>query len=112
MTEEHPETPIAEAKSLSELNIHLGYIRQKIAENSVNNKANFQELKDQITLQAHNFVIQDEFKPFVKDVENLKITQKELVTFRDTLVGKFWGIGIIAGGIVAVISFIANHYFK
>lgn len=110
MIDEHQETPIAEAKSLSELNIHLGYIRQTISENRTQNRANFQEIKEQIALQAHSFVLQDEFKPFMKDVEELRATQKTLVEFKDTLTGKMWGVGIMVGAIAGLISFLANKF--
>jgi hypothetical protein len=110
MIEEHPETPIADAKSLSELNIHIGYIRQRIMDNSAANKANFQELKEQISLQAHTFVLHDEFKPIAKAVEEMKIVQKDLVTFKDTLTGKMWGIGVVAGLVVSIITFLANKF--
>lgn len=112
MPDDHPEILIAEAKSLSELNIHMGYIRQKIAENSINNGKNFQDLKEQIQLQSHSFVLQDEFKPLAKTVEEIRTTQKELVAFKDTLTGKMLGVGAMSGIIVGIIMIVISHYIK
>ena len=36
----------------------------------------------------------------------------ELKSFQDTLVGKMWGIGILAGLVIGIIEFAANHYLK
>ncbi len=100
MIEEHPETPIAEAKSLSELNIHIGYIRQAISDNRTQNKANFQELKEQISLQSHTFVLQDEFKPIQKDVVDHEVRIRAL---------EIWKYGLAAS--IALIGFLVANNF-
>lgn len=109
---ENNQASIAEAATLKELNIHIGYIREKINTNQDMTVKSFGELKEQITLQAHNFVNQDEFKS-VKDIciENNNVI-KGLVEFKDTLTGKMWGISVMAGGIVGLITMGVNYFLK
>lgn len=47
-----------------------------------------------------------------KRIENLEKENEDRKTFQDTLTGKLWGIGIMAGAVVGTISFLANHFWK
>ena len=66
-------------------------------------KTDIKEIKTRyITFEQHKEV-QDNAKELRTDVEGLK-------TFRDTLIGKIWGIGVIAGFVTSIIVIIINHY--
>lgn len=106
------EPTIAEANTLKELNIHLGYIREKMNSNNNERKADMLEIKTRLTEVATNQVSVVDFENVKKDVGDHKAVLAILVQFKDTLIGKMWGIGIGAGVLVSIITFIANHYFK
>lgn len=112
MSDGNAQTPIAEAATLKELNIHIGYIREKINTNNDITVKSFENLKEQITLQAHNFVTHDEFDSVKTATVEHGATIKSLVEFKDTLVGKMWGISVMAGGIVGLISMGMNYFIK
>ena len=68
-------------------------------------KADIKEIKNRyITIDQHKEVLECE-RGIKADVENLK-------SFRDTLQGKMWGIGMLAGVITSVISLIIEYFLR
>lgn len=112
MTETHVEPQISEAATLRELNIHMGFMREKMNTNNEERKVDMAEIKLRLKELADNQVSRQEFEDLKKDVIENKAIITTLVEFKDTLSGKLWGIGIGSGVIVGLIVFIANHYIK
>ena len=68
-------------------------------------KADIKEIKNRyITIDQHKEVLECE-RGIKADVENLK-------SFRDTLQGKMWGIGMLAGVITSVVSLIIEYFLR
>lgn len=112
MNEAHIEPQISEAATLRELNIHMGFMREKMNTNNEERKADMTEIKGRLKELADNQVTRMEFEELKKDVGENKSIITLLVEFKDTLTGKIWGISIMAGGAVAMITIIINHVWK
>jgi tetrahydromethanopterin S-methyltransferase subunit G len=108
MEKDIPDATIAEAKTLSELNIHLGYISKRITDNNVERSKDMGEIKQSLDKVVLNQITRVEF-------DNVKEKTKEngeniiiLMAFKNTLIGKMWGIGIMAGLIVGFLNLIIS----
>lgn len=93
--------PTQEPTTIEGIAIHMSYMRRDLA--SMNTKL------DSLTT---TFVSQVEFDDLKKVVEENKGAIKILTEFKDTLTGKMWGIGVMAGTAVSIISIIVNHIWK
>jgi hypothetical protein len=66
------------------------------------------ELKNKIPL----YVTQSEYQEILRVQRIHEDEIKKLESFRDTLTGKIWGIGIIAGFGSGILMLIIQHYFN
>ncbi len=112
MNETHIEPTISEATTLRELNIHIGFMREKMNTNNEERKVDMAEIKGRLKDLADNQVTRQEFEELKVQVVEARTIITSLVESRDTLQGKLWGIGIGSGVIVGLIVFIANHFIK
>lgn len=106
----HIEPPISEATTLRELNIHMGFIREKMNSNNEERKVDMAEIKGRLKDLAEHQVTRLEFDDLKKDVISHQVSIDSLIGFRDTLTGKIWGISTAVGAGVTVASFILNHF--
>lgn len=99
------EAPIQAPTDISGVGIHLSYIRRDI-----------ESMGKTLSTITSNFVpisVYLEHKTLVDSrlVELEKIA-KNLEEYRDTLVGKIWGIGATLTTVVAIITYLINHLWK
>jgi hypothetical protein len=106
--EKEPEPRFSDALTLSELNIHMGYIRERIVLNNVERTRDLQEIKETLKVVSQNQITPMQFQNLVDTVKVHDVTLKTLVEFKDTLNGKLWGVGILA----TAIGFFLNLIFK
>lgn len=99
MTEQEP--PVQTPTTIEGMSIHLGYIRRDL--DSMNKK---------LDGLSTSFVTTTEFNDHLKGYEDHEKRIRILEGFKDTLLGKLWGVGIMAGGVVAIISILVNHFWK
>ncbi len=86
----------------------LSDIKSNLAVNSsetINIKSTIAEIKVDLRDIKQNFVTQTQYK----DHED-RIRSQE--TFRETLNGKIWGIGLMVSTGVTIISLLVSHYWK
>lgn len=102
MTED---TPVQSPTDIAGVGIHLSYIRRDMQKITAT--------LDQITSNYVPITVHLSYKTEMDEkIKHLEKENESRKEFQDTLTGKLWGIGIMAGGIVGIISFLANHYFK
>lgn len=95
------EAPVQAPTDIAGVGIHLSYLRRDMA-------------KMNATLEniTSNYVPITVFLETKAEVDHLKIENEKRKEFQDTLTGKMWGIGVMAGGIVGIISTLIAHYWK
>lgn len=97
MNMEHPESlPVSDMTTMA---VHLSYVRRDLE--SMNKK---------LDSLINTFVTEGDFKEHLKADADHEERIRVLEEFHNTLIGKMWGVGMLAGLIVGIISFIANHY--
>ena len=84
---------IPPAGSLSEVNIHLGYLRRDV-----------QDLGKKIDDQSAHYINVDEFKPVLEQLAKHDRDIEKLLAFANTLTGKLIGFGLAMGAAFAIIS--------
>ncbi len=112
MSEVHADPAISEATTLRELNIHMGFMREKMNTNNEERKVDMAEIKGRLKELVEQTPNRSEFEELKKEVVEHKTIISSLVEFKDTLIGKIWGIGIMAGIVVSLITLIVSHYWK
>ncbi len=123
MNEEAP--PVQESPSVETIGIHLSYLRRDTKSNSDELKKITAKLDSMntafVTVQEYvhfkefaekGFATKEEIKPYFKQVDENASDIKKLTEFKDTLAGKMWGIGILAGALSSILGIIISHYWK
>lgn len=95
------EAPVQAPTDIKDVAIHLSYMRRDMSK--------MQSSLDNIT---SNYVPISIFLEVKAEVEHLKTENEKRKEYQDTFTGKMWGIGIMAGGVVGIISTIIAHYWK
>ena len=93
--------PVQQPNSIEGMGIHLGYIRRDV-----------DTIIKKIDSLTSTFITTEVFEELKKEVAELKTVSKDLVEFKDTLVGKMWGVGVMAGAVVGLITILINHFWK
>lgn len=106
------EPPVQTPNTVEGMSIHFGYIRRDL--DSINKKL---DGLVNTFVSTHDF--EESKKQSEKDraqlneqVASLQTENKNRKEFQDTLMGKMWGIGIMAGAFVGVLTIIVNHLWK
>lgn len=95
------EAPVQAPTDMAGVGIHLSYLRRDLAKMS--------QTLENIT---SNYVPITTFLELKADVEKLKAENDHRKEFQDTLTGKMWGIGVMAGIVVGIIQVAVQAYFK
>ncbi len=109
---ENKEPPIAEATTLREVNLHLGFIREKMVSNNLERQVDMKDIKDKLKVIAEDQVNRTEFEELKKIVSSQIIKTEVITTWKDTLNGKMWGIISAGGAIWAIITLITAHFWR
>lgn len=91
---------ISAAGSLSEVNIHLGYLRRDI-----------QQLGTKIDEQTNHYINNDEFAPIKDAVDKHERAIVALERYQNTLTGKMIGFGLAMGVAFSIISVAVQAVF-
>ena len=59
--------------------------------------------------QGNQYITLTQHEEVVKCNEKQQVKIESLETFRDTLIGKMWGISVIVGIFVFIITYVVNH---
>lgn len=92
--------------------IHLNYIRRDIDEIKVNQKANSEAVQSAFNDLKNGYVSRLDFNEHIKQDEDHETRIRGLQTFQDNLTGRMWGIGVLSGLVMGVISLLVGHYWK
>ncbi len=95
------ELPVNLPNNIEGVNIHLSYIRKDI-----------DSLSKKIDEISSSFVTNQEFQEHLKADEDHEARIRLLQEFQDTLMGKIWGVGIVASLIMGAATIAINHYYK
>ncbi len=93
----------------------LSDIKANLAVNSsetINIKGTISEIKVDLREIKSNFVTQTQHKVLVDLINDQEIRLRKVESYIDTLVGKIWGIGIIASLVMGGITLAVSHYYK
>lgn len=103
---------INQPANLGEVNLTLKFMQQTQKENSIATKDTLKEINQKLDGLTNTFVTSHEHEELKKLVTAQEITIKTLVEFKDTLIGKMWGIGVLAATISSIASLFISHYWK
>ena len=81
--------------------IHLSYLRSDVT-----------KLTKKLDELAHAYISAAEFAEHLEADKDHERRIRKIEEFKDTLVGKMWGVGVLAGFIVGVFTLIVDHYWK
>lgn len=95
------EAPVQAPSDIKDVAIHLSYMRRDMAK--------MQGSLDNIT---SNYVPIPLFLELKTEVGVLKLENDKRKEFQDTLKGKMWGVGVMAGAIVGVLQLLVSHFWK
>lgn len=95
------ENKLPEATTLGEMNIHLAHLAESV-----------RKIDDKLDGMDKRYVTQIEFIPIKEQVAN---NEKEIGGFKewkDGLMGRLVGAGMVVGAVWAVIALLINHFWK
>ena len=75
-------------------------------------KKDINEIKGTLIKNTETFVKVDEFKDHKVADEDHEKRIRNLELFKDTLLGKMWGIGVSAGSVMSLMGVLVNHFWK
>lgn len=101
-----------DAVTLQEMNIHLGYMKERMDENNKRSADALLDIKTQITNLAEHYITAQEFLPVEEGVKKNALKIEGLTTWKDTLTGKIIGISSSIAFIFTILGILANVYFK
>lgn len=90
---------------MAAVGIHLSYLRR-----------DFKVVADEIKTISNNYVPNSIFlaEKAVWDnrITHLETENEKRKEFQDTLTGRMWGMSAMAGGIVGILTLLAEHFIK
>ena len=107
--------PDGERNSNGNIMKELSDIKSSLAVNTSetgNIKASIVEIKGDIKEIKSKYITYEQHKEVQEEIKCLKTDSESLKSFRDTLIGKMWGIGVIAGLVTSFLGIIANHFIN
>jgi len=60
---------------------------------------------------SEQYIPRTEYLAHLKGEEDHETRIREGEQFRDTLIGKMWGVGIMAGAISGIVGIMVSHYW-
>jgi len=95
------EAPVQAPTNIEGVGIHLSYLRKDM-----------KEMKDTLSNITSNYVPITIFLELKSAVAHLETENEKRKEFQDTLTGKIWGISMIAGLVVSILTIVVNHFWK
>ena len=83
------------------VNVNIEYIKKEVT-----------EIKETLKMQAINYVSHVDFTNHLKADEDHEHRIRVLEVFKETLIGKMWGIGVLVSLVGGIVSLLVSHFWK
>jgi hypothetical protein len=99
MTDQEPN--ITAPTNMGEVNITLSYIRRDIT-----------EISKKLDTMASGNVTRVDFEEHLKADADHEARIRNLESFKETLIGKMWGVGILVSAGTTIVTIAINYFLK
>lgn len=112
MSAQNNNDDLPEAKTPSEVKIHLGYIRRDIQNLQQETAKAIDGIGKKIDALDDHYITEAEFRPIADLAKQNAEAIKSLTEWRDTFNGKMIGFGTAIALASTLLSFALNHFIK